>query len=504
MASHIANLPTSANLATSGNAPVCGHRISDWDVEDVTAWEAGNSVIARRNLIWSTATMHVAFSVWSLWSVVVLFMPESVYGLTLGDKLLLGATATLVGGCVRTPYTLANAAFGGRNWATFSSLVLLIPTAGTLVLLAHPGQPLWMYVVCAALTGLGGGNYAASLANVDAFYPQRLKGLALGVAGGIGNLGVAAIQLVGLLALATVSNHQPCWVCAIYLVLLSAVGVGAAMRMDNLDQRGAKAATVRSILAMPDTWVISLLYSAAFGSFIGFAFAFVQVLYVNFADSGQSADQAALHAAQIAFVGPLLAAVARIYGGRLADRYGGGRVTFGVFTGMAAATSLLVTVSTHDDHAAGPVSAATMVGFIGSFMALFILAGMGNGSVMKLIPSVFEKHSYALNVSEADRQEWSRSRSGALIGFATAVGAFGGAAINLALRQAYVSSGTETPAFWIFLAAYLLALALTWMRYVRSRSMPPVATTVGRTYRSSGPNTLVCQSVEQSGRQDWT
>jgi nitrate/nitrite transporter NarK len=72
-----------------------------------------------------------------------------------------------------------------------------------MVLLANPGLPLWPYVVCAALTGLGGGNYAASLANVNAFYPQRLKGAALAINAGVGNLGVAVIQLVGLLVLAT-------------------------------------------------------------------------------------------------------------------------------------------------------------------------------------------------------------------------------------------------------------------------------------------------------------
>mgnify|MGYP005818462949 CR=1 FL=1 len=51
-----------------------GH-ISNFDPEDCAAWEAGNAAVARRNLIWSTATTHVAFSIWSLWSVVVLFMP---------------------------------------------------------------------------------------------------------------------------------------------------------------------------------------------------------------------------------------------------------------------------------------------------------------------------------------------------------------------------------------------------------------------------------------------
>lgn len=47
------------------------------------------------------ATTHIGFSIWSLWSVVVLFMPEPVYGFSTGDRFLLGATATLVGGCFR-------------------------------------------------------------------------------------------------------------------------------------------------------------------------------------------------------------------------------------------------------------------------------------------------------------------------------------------------------------------------------------------------------------------
>ena len=41
------------------------------------------------------------------------------------------------------------------------------------------------------------------MANINAFYPDRLKGWALGINAGGGNLGVAAVQLVGLLVLAT-------------------------------------------------------------------------------------------------------------------------------------------------------------------------------------------------------------------------------------------------------------------------------------------------------------
>jgi hypothetical protein len=89
------------------------------------------------------------------------------------------------------------------------------------------------------------------------------------------------------------------------------------------------------------------------------------------------------------------------------------------------------------------------------------------GSILKLIPSVFEARSRSLDVSEAERRHWSRTKSGSLIGICSAVGALGGVGINLALRESYLRSGTETSAYWMFLASYVVAAILTWMRYVR-------------------------------------
>jgi MFS transporter, NNP family, nitrate/nitrite transporter len=54
-----------------------------------------------------------------------------------------------------------------------------------------------------------------------------------------------------------------------------------------------------------------------------------------------------------------------------------------------------------------------------------------------------------------------------------AVGALGGVGINLALRQSYLSSGTETSAYWMFLASYVVAAVLTWTMYVRRPSADP-------------------------------
>ena len=451
------------------------HRITDWDPEDVVAWEAGNKNIARRNLIWSVVAEHIGFSVWSLWSVMVLFMPEAVYHFSASDKFLLGATATLIGACLRIPYTLATATFGGRNWTVFSAFVLLIPTLGTMWLLAHPGLPLWPYLLCAALTGLGGGNFASSMTNINAFYPQRLKGWALGINAGGGNIGVPMVQLVGLLVIATLGNRQPYWVCAVYLVALAVAGIGAALYMNNLEQHKIDLMAMGAILRERDTWVISLLYIGTFGSFIGFAFAFTQVLQINFAAGGQTAAQASLHAAQIAFIGPLLGSISRVYGGKLADRIGGGRVTLAVFAGMILGAGILVVTSTWHDHTRGPATAAMMGGYVVGFIALFVLSGIGNGSVYKMIPSIFDAKSRSLDMPEADRVMWSRAMSGALIGFAGAIGALGGVGINLALRQSYLTSHSATTAFGIFLAFYVVGSTVTWFRYVRRPVSAPTA-----------------------------
>lgn len=446
-------------------------RISNWDPEDVAAWQAGNEKIARRNLIWSLFAMHVGYSVWTIWSVLVLFMPRSVYGLSPADKLLLGATATLVGGCLRIPYAVAVAKFGGRNWMVFSSIVLLIPTTGTILLLANPGQPMWMYLLCAALTGMGGGNFSAAAAHVNVFYPQRLKGAALGIAGGGGNIGVPVIQIVGLVVLANAGDRQPYWVCAIYLLLLSLVALGGALFLDNVELPPGGRKPMRAALAHRDTWILATLYIATYGSFIGFSFAFGQVLQMDYMALGQGALEASLHAAEIAFLGPLLASLARMYGGRLADRRGGGPVTLGVLLAMIVTVSALIAVSAHTDHRLGPLSTADMTGYIAGFMTLFVLCGIGNGAVYKMIPAVFEARSQRMNVVAAERRHWARAMSGVVIGVVAAIGTLGGFVINMALRQSYLSTGSETTAFGFFLLCYLVGSVLTWWVYVRHSSV---------------------------------
>jgi hypothetical protein len=214
------------------------HDIADWDAVDVDTWNYGGAKIARRNLISSVVAEHVGFSVWSIWSVMVLFMPQNVYHIDDAGKFLLIAMPTLVGAFLRLPYTFATATFGGRNWTIFSALILLVPTLLTVYVMAHPGTSYTTFMVVAALAGVGGGNFASSTTNINAFFPQRHKGWALGLNAGDGNIGVSVIQVVGLLVIATVGNSSPPWVCAVYLVFIgfAALGaaLGAALFTDNL------------------------------------------------------------------------------------------------------------------------------------------------------------------------------------------------------------------------------------------------------------------------------
>ena len=157
------------------------HWIDDWRPEDEAFWAEQGEAIARRNLIWSIFSEHIGFAIWSLWSVFVLFLgPE--YGFDPGQKFLLTTLPTAVGAVLRLPYTFATARFGGRNWTIFSAGILIVPCMLAAYAL-HPGVSFTTLLLCASVAGVGGGNFSSSMANIDAFYPQRLKGWALGLNG---------------------------------------------------------------------------------------------------------------------------------------------------------------------------------------------------------------------------------------------------------------------------------------------------------------------------------
>ncbi|MFE0461555.1 nitrate/nitrite transporter [Kitasatospora sp. NPDC058965] len=429
-------------------------RIELWQPEDTAFWEQAGARIARRNLVFSVLSEHIGFSVWSLWSVLVLFLGPK-YHIDAAGKFTLTALPTALGAVLRIPYTFAVARFGGRNWTVFSALLLLVPTVLAGIVL-EPGVSYTTLLLVACVAGVGGGNFASSMANINAFYPQRLKGWALGVNAGGGNLGVPVVQLLGLLVLATAGAAHPRLLPLVYLPLIVLAALGAALRMDNLGALRNDRGALREVARQPHTWAVSALYIGTFGSFIGFGFAFGQVLQVQF---HQQFDTA-VKASYLTFLGPLLGSLIRPVGGLLADRFGGAKVTFWTFAAMAAGAAAVLEASRQ--HSLGL--------FLAGFIVLFVLSGLGNGSTYKMIPAIFRAkaaRAVAAGTDPEEAERTARRRSTALIGLAGAIGAFGGVLVNMAFRQSFLSSHNGDGAYLAFLGYYALCLVLTWAVYLR-------------------------------------
>ncbi|UOY02692.1 MFS transporter [Blastococcus sp. PRF04-17] len=458
--------PTRAPQTTSAPpgapTPRGGRWIDDWRPEDPQFWEATGKKVARRNLFFSIFSEHVGFSIWSLWSVLVLFLPEPVFGIDPAGKFLLTTLPTALGALVRLPYTFAVATFGGRNWTIFSAAMLLVPTVATAIVL-QPGVSFTTLLVVSCLAGVGGGNFASSMANINAFYPDRLKGWALGLNAGGGNLGVPVVQLVGLLVLATVGVEHPRVILLAYIPLIVVAAVGAAVLMDNLTTARNQPKAMRAASREPHTWIMSFLYIGTFGSFIGFGFAFGQVLQNQFTESFGTP----LAAAALTWLGPLLGSLIRPVGGSLADRFGGARITCWNFVAMAVGASIVWTASQLE----------SLPLFVVGFVTLFALSGVGNGSTYKMIPAIFRSQALQTVAGGGDPAAAERRAlrmSGALIGIAGAVGAFGGVLVNLAFRQSFMTTGTGDSAYLVFIAFYLVCVAVTWTVYLRPKALHSV------------------------------
>jgi len=495
-------------MSTATDAPVereptaesrRGRWIDAWDPEDEAFWERRGKRIAKKNLAFSIFAEHLGFSIWVLWTIVVINLANAGFVLSLSEQFLLIALPNLVGSGLRIPYTFAVPRFGGRAWTTFSAALLLIPVlllaivvpSGWLLDQSHSTQ-IWVLALCAATAGFGGGNFSSSMANISFFYPERHKGFALGLNAAGGNLGVAVTQLlvplviiIGVPAAAVkLPAHEVhlSYAGLMWLPFIVIAAIGAWLYMDSITDAKADTRSYAKSLKHGQTWVMSLLYIGTFGSFIGYAFALPLVIKNTFPEFLASHPFIATYLAGLGFVGALIGSVARPFGGWLADRVGGARVTLAVFLGEALFT--VTAISGVNEH--------SFTIFFASFMAIFLLAGMGNGSTYRMIPSIF---------AELGRQEASQKgldpkatvvdfkrQAAAVIGIAGAIGAFGGFLIQVIFREASLpvsaavkAAGTpaekvavaqsmadwSTSALYVFLFAYMVLAGVTWFFYLR-------------------------------------
>ena len=237
-----------------------GRWIDGWDPENLAQWGSVGRPIARRNLWLSIFAEFLGFAVWAIWSIVVPQLNGVGFNLSVNEMFWLVSTPALVGATLRLPYTFAVPRFGGRNWTVVSALLLLLPAGALAWAVNHPELPFVALVGIAALAGVGGGNFASSMANISFFFPAREKGAALGLNAAGGNLGTAAVQFAVpiVITLGAGLSLDRAGLMFIPLALLAAV---LAWRgMDNLSNAKSDPRAYAAALRHPHTWIISFIY----------------------------------------------------------------------------------------------------------------------------------------------------------------------------------------------------------------------------------------------------
>lgn len=452
-----------------------GRTLTDWRPDDPEFWQSTGKVVANRNLWISIPCLLLAFSVWLVWSIVVAKLPAIGFDYSTGKLFWLAAVPGLSGATLRIFYSFMIPLFGGRRWTTLSTASLLLPSLGIGVAVQNPETPYAVFLLLALLCGLGGGNFASSMANIAYFFPRKTKGNALALNAGLGNLGVSVMQFAVPLVIVTgvfgaigggpqvLPDGDTIWIQNagfIWVPFIVVSTVAAWFGMNDIADARASFREQSVIFRRKHNWVMCILYTGTFGSFIGYSAGFPLLMKTQF----PAAD-----ALSYAFLGPLVGALSRAATGWVSDRYGGGRVTFWTFLGMIVAV-LGVLYFLPKDGAGG-----NFAGFFACFMALFFLTGVGNASTFQMIPTIVRQEIARLKPQLEDREtrRESERESAAIIAFTSAIAAYGAFFIPKSYGTSIGLTGGPDAALWVFGTFYAVCLAITWGYYSRKEAPVP-------------------------------
>jgi len=454
-------------------------QLAYWEPEDRLFWSREGAQVARRNLLISIPALVLSFAVWMVWSVVVVELPHIGFRFSANQLFWLAALPGLAGGTLRLFFSFMVPVFGGRTWTALSTAALLVPAVGLGLAVQDPATGYPTFLALALSAGIGGGNFASSMANISFFFPIERKGTALGWNAGLGNLGVSLAQLavplvVGAALFGVIGGASQTWTDGgsthgiwlqnagfVWVPLITLTALAAWFGMDDLAPVKGSFEDQAVIFMRKHNWILSWLYLGTFGSFIGFAAGFPLLAETDFAG---------VDVMPYAFVGPLLGALARPAGGWLADRVGGARVTLACFGVMAAVVAILLLLPGGGAHAG-------FAFFLALFSLLFIASGAGNGAVFQMIPVVFIADRRRALAGQADASERALAEgaleSAASMGFASAIAAFGGFFIPKAYGTAVSLTGGTVAALYPFLVFYLSCAVVTWWFYARNGAESP-------------------------------
>ena len=404
-----------------------GHLLTDWRPDEPAFWDNGGRRIANKNLYISVPCLLLAFSVWLVWSVVVAKLPSIGFAYETDQLFWLAALPGLSGATLRIFYSFMVPIFGGRLWTTLTTASLLIPALGIGFAVQDPETPYVLFLGLALLCGFGGGNFASSMANINFFYPKKEKGNALALNAGLGNAGVSVMQFVVPLVITAgvfgaiggepqqIGEGETLWLQNagfIWVPFLVLATLAAWFGMDDIASAKASFREQSVIFKRKHNWIMCVLYTGTFGSFIGYSAGFPLLAKTQFPD---------VDSLQFVFLGPLVGALSRAATGWVSDKFGGGRVTFWTFLVMIIAVAgVLFFLSIKDTSGA-------FWGFFAMFMVLFFATGVGNASTFQMIPTIMRQEVKRVlpNLDDTQFLRQAERESAAIIAFTSAIAAYG-------------------------------------------------------------------------------
>ena len=519
--------------------------LNKWDPEDNNFWESEGKKIAWKSLWVTTFALTLSFATWFMMSAIVVKLPGIGFKFTQDQLFWLAAMPGLAAGTLRVVHTFLLPVYGTRHVITVATIIKLIPVIGLGLAVMDPTTPFWVFMVLAFTCGFGGGDFSSFMPSTNLFFPKRLKGTALGIQAGIGNFGVSLAQFMTpvMLGIATYGASE---------VFTSVDGKEAGMEFQNIEaakrtevfatldtgvqskiifnidkklkdsvkttvSAGDKVAFFSAIPAKAQakaiskihpkaaestlnkftensksvknkpvylqsasfwyaplliiltilawiylrsipmkasfkeqldifgdkhTWFCTITYVMTFGGFSGLAAAFPLLIKVVYGAFPNAPDPLAF-----AFYGPLIGSASRVLFGFVADKTGGGILTTITGIAMIIGCSLLVALGLLT-----PTSVDQFPMFLTIMLGLFFFAGIGNAATFRQYPIVFAHNP--------------RQAAG-VIGWTAAIAAYGPFIFTAGIGAVIASTGSATSFFIGSVIFFVIATIINWHYYHR-------------------------------------
>lgn len=309
------------------------------------------------------------FMLWVILSSLMSFIKEDIF-LTAGQQTLVTAVPVILGSLLRIPIGFWTNRYGARKVTLISFLLLLFP-----VFYISVADSFADLLIGGFLLGLSGAIFSAGVTSLPKYYPKERHGFVNGIYG-MGNIGTAITTFSAPFIAGKIGWQAT---VQLFLILIFAVLLAAFLFGDKNEAKVTVSLKeqILSVYKNEKMWFLCLFYFLTFGAFVAFT-----VYLPNFLVSyyGLSKVDAGLRTAGFIAIATFL----RPVGGWLGDRFNSFKILMAVFSGIVAAGILL---------AFNPSLAVYTVGCL----TIAVCAGIGNGTVFKLVPLYFTKQAGIVN-----------------------------------------------------------------------------------------------------------